>query len=50
MTGMLSCLRQFYRFKSYDPLNEPPEDEKPATRKRRGYGADTASARAGDDR
>ena len=46
----LSPELQFYRFKSYDPLDEPPEDDKPATRKRRGYGADTASARAGDDK
>ncbi|MES2530444.1 MAG: replicative DNA helicase [Pseudomonadota bacterium] len=46
----LSPELQFYRFKSYDPLDEPPEDDKPATRKRRGYGADTASARAGGDR
>ena len=46
----LSAELQFYRFKSYDQLDEPPEDDKPAPRKRRGYGADTASARAGDDR
>lgn len=49
-TAKLSPELQFYRFKSYDPLDEPPEDDRPAPRKPRSYGVDTASARAGDDR
>lgn len=42
---------QYYRFKEYDPLDDPPSEEvvMPAKRRRK-YGADTAKAAAGGDR
>lgn len=51
VTRKLARELQHFTFRDWDPLtDDQPSEEITVPRKRRGYGADTASARAGDDR